>query len=546
MNSYDSKNKITPILFSVCIFFVFLITSCIKDNFEMDKLAKSEWNPNIAVPLVYTSLSVQDILTKNDKTGIIKVDSNKFCTLLYQGNLFSIIASDLVKIPDQTIPPYSASLTLAEIPILVSNATITVQSSQTINFTPGTNNPKIDSLIFKTGLLDLMLTSDFKFNAKVKIDIPGAKKNGKTFSAILNVTYNGTVPVNANTSVDLTGYHFDMTKGGTTYNQFVVNYEVTISGSGPAPTTSNKIMISGAFKNLSFDRMFGDLGQLPLSLDKDTVDISVFKNAIGSGLISFADPRLKMVISNSYGIPINATIAQLDAYTPGAIPFQVTGFPSPLPLYSPTMTEIGQTKVGSFVLNSSNSNLPAIIKKVPQSFIYKIDSKTNPNGATHNNFILDTSRFKVDMEVELPLWGTAKDFVLIDTVDFKMEENLATEIESATIRTYNANGFPIDVAMQVYFADSLYKPIDSLVTPYQLILKSAIVNPSTGKVVSPTEKIFDATLTQARAKKLKTAKYLLVKANATTTSGGNTNVKIYSNYKLDLKLGVQAQIRKKI
>jgi hypothetical protein len=100
--------------------------------------------------------------------------------------------------------------------------------------------------------------------------------------------------------------------------------------------------------------------------------------------------------------------------------------------------------------------------------------------------------------------------------------------------------------MQVYFADSLYKPIDSLVVPYQLILKSAIVNPASGKVVAPTEKIYDATLTQARAKKLKTAKYLLVKANATTTSGGNTNVKIYANYKIDLKLGVQAQIRKKI
>jgi hypothetical protein len=253
-----------------------------------------------------------------------------------------------------------------------------------------------------------------------------------------------------------------------------------------------------------------------------------------------------MTISNSYGIPIDATIAQLDAYTPGAVPFQVTGYPSPLPLKSPGMNQIGQTLVGFFTLNNANSNLATIIKKVPQSFIYKIDSKTNPNGATHNNFILDSSRFKVDMEVELPLWGTAKDFVLIDTIDFKLEEDLTTEIESATIRSYNSNGFPMDVAMQVYFADSLYKPIDSLVVPYQLILKSAIVNPASGKVVAPTEKIYDATLTQARAKKLKTAKYLLVKANATTTSGGNTNVKIYANYKIDLKLGVQAQIRKKI
>ncbi|HET8963699.1 MAG TPA: hypothetical protein VFM99_07370, partial [Chitinophagales bacterium] len=99
---------------------------------------------------------------------------------------------------------------------------------------------------------------------------------------------------------------------------------------------------------------------------------------------------------------------------------------------------------------------------------------------------------------------------------------------------------------QVYFTDSSYKYLDSIVNPYQLILKSGIVNPSTGKVVSPTDKIYDVTLTPARVNNLKTAKYLLVKATATTTSGGNTNVKIYSNYKIDMKLGIQARIKKKI
>ena len=542
MNIYNFKNK--NIL--AAIFIISFFSACIKDNFDFNKLAKIEWNPNIAVPLVYSTLTVQDILTKNDKSGVIYVDSTNFCTLVYQGNLFSIIASELVKIPDQDIPPFTASLDLSQIPILLSNATITIPYSQTINFTPGTNNPKMDSIVFKSGMLDLKLNSDFRFNGKVKIEIPTARKNGKMFSETLTLNYTGNVPVVANLAVDLTGYQFDMTKGGTTYNQFVVNYELTLSGSGPAPTTSNKVVMSGSFKNLNFGRIFGDLGQLPLSADKDTVDVSIFKNAIGSGLISFVDPRLKMILSNSYGIPINATIAQLDAYTPGAIPFQVTGFPNPLPLYSPGMNQIGQTLTGSFTLNNMNSNLATIIKKIPQSFIYKIDSKTNPSGATHNNFILDTSRFKVDLEVQLPLWGTAKDFVLIDTADFKLEENLTSEVESATIRTFNSNGFPMDVAMQVYFADSTYKKLDSLVIPYQLILRSALVNPVTGKVVSPTEKIYDVSISGERVAKLKTAKYLLIKATATTTSGGNTNVKIYTNYKIDVKLGVQAQIKKKI
>lgn len=539
------KIRIT-IFFSIATI-IFTISSCIKDNFEFDKLAQTEWNPNLAAPLVYSSLSIQDILTKNDKSGIISIDSNHFCSIIYEGNLFSIIASDLVKIPDQIIPPYSASLDLTQIGQLGTNFTITVPYSQTIDFTPGTNNPKMDSVIFKGGTIELAINSDFTYDGKIEIEIPGARKNGLPLKQTLNMDYSGTVPVIVNSIIDLNGYHFDMTNGSTAYNQFIVNYKLTLTstGSEPAPTTSNHVVLSGEFKNLKFDKIFGDLGQLPLSLDKDTVDIGVFKNAIGSGVISLADPKLTMVISNSYGIPIDARIAELNAYTPGFIPFPVTGFPTPLPLYSPDKNQIGQTLTGSFTLNSTNSNLSTIIKKVPQSFIYKIDSKTNPNGATHSNFILDSSRFKVDMKVELPLYGTAKDFLLIDTAEFKMEENFTDQVESATIRTFNSNGFPMDVAMQVYFVDSTYKKLDSLVQPYQLILRSATVNPITGKVTNPNDKIYDVVLTQARVKNLKTAKYLLVKANATTTSGGNTNVKIYSNYKIDLKLGIQANIKQK-
>jgi hypothetical protein len=100
--------------------------------------------------------------------------------------------------------------------------------------------------------------------------------------------------------------------------------------------------------------------------------------------------------------------------------------------------------------------------------------------------------------------------------------------------------------MQAYFTDSLYHKLDSLIIPNQLILQSAIVSPTTGMVISPTQKTYDANVSQARFLHLKTSKHILLKAVAATTNGGNTNVKIYANYKLDVKLGVQVQIKTKI
>ncbi|MEK6616115.1 MAG: hypothetical protein AABZ32_08405, partial [Bacteroidota bacterium] len=112
-----SKSKKSTLLIASLLFMaiiVFTISSCIKDNFELDKLVKTEWNPNIAVPLVYSSLTVQDILTKGDQQGLIVVGSDNFCTLVYKGNLFSLLASDLLNLPNQSMPPTSASLTSAQ------------------------------------------------------------------------------------------------------------------------------------------------------------------------------------------------------------------------------------------------------------------------------------------------------------------------------------------------------------------------------------------------------------------------------------------------
>ena len=526
---------------------ILIIPACMKDNFEFDKLTKTTWNPNIAVPLVYSSLTIEDMLAKQDNAGLIVVGSDKFCTLVYNGNLFSLIASDLITIPEQQPPPYSASLNSGQISAFTFAGTITVPYSQNISFDSGLNGPKIDSVIFKTGEIALALNSDFKYSGQIKIIIPGAKKSGAVFSKIIPFTYSGSVPVLSNATYDLTGYRFDMTNGGTTFNEFLVNFEVTLSGAGPPVLATDQMTLTQTLSNLKFDKIFGDIGQMSLSPAVDSVDISVFKNVLGAGSFTLVDPRIKVLISNSYGVPINASLSQFEGYTPGAGTYAITGSPNPLPILSPDYSQIGQILQDSFSLNNTNSNIVSVINNTPKYLIYKIASQTNPaGGVTHSNFVIDTSRFKVDMELELPLWGTAMNFVLSDTIPFKISETIPDEVESVLIRTFNSNGFPFDVNLQVYFVDSLYTKLDSLVIPNQLILNSAMVNSTTGKVISPTSTIYDGVLSKSRLSNLETSKFLLIKAIANTTNGGSTNVKIYSDYKIDVKMGLQVHVKAKI
>ena len=533
-----------PFIFAYVL--ILTMPSCIKDNFALDKLTKTEWNPNIAVPLVFSSLTINDLL-KKDNGGLITVGSDNFCTLIYKGNLFSLKASDLITIPNQQPPPFSQGLTPGQISSFSFAGTITLPYSQTVTFDSGLNGPKIDSIIFKTGDLGIALSSDFKFSGQIKIIIPAAKKNGVVFSQTIPFTYTSTVPVLSNGSYDLSGYKFDMTNGGTSFNEFPVNLEVTLSGTGAPVLASDQFTLTQTLTNMKFDKVFGDIGQMSLSPNADTVDLSIFRNLLGTASFTLADPRVKVILSNSYGVPINASLTQFDGYNPGSGSFPITGSPSPLPIPYPNFSQLGQILTDSFKLDNSNSNIASVINNTPKSLIYKITSQTNPaGGITHSNFVIDTSRFKADMEVELPLWGTAMNFILQDTIPFEFSSTIPEEVDYALVRTFNSNGFPFDVDLQIYFVDSLYTKLDSLVIPNQLVLRSGMVSPITGKVTSPTSTIFDAVLTKPRLIHLKPAKNIILKAIANTANGGVTNVKIYSDYKIDFKLGLQVQVKAKI
>lgn len=195
----------------------------------------------------------------------------------------------------------------------------------------------------------------------------------------------------------------------------------------------------------------------------------------------------------------------------------------------------------SFTLTNANSNVFGIINNKPQQLVYKIDALSNPSGVNATNFVIDTSKISLDMEVNLPMYGTAKDFSVQDTFDFKFAN--ADKIETCMIRTSIVNGFPIDVQMQVYFTDENYNVLDSLLLPNQLVLAAASVNLTNGAVNNAQQKTTDIDLDATKIMHLNQTKKILVRATATTLNGGNTNIKIYDFYKLDVKLGAIAKMR---
>lgn len=532
--------KLLIFVVSLSLFWV----SCIKDSFDFKKLGKSPWNPNLAVPLAHSTFTIYDIIKNVDRDSNIIVDNNNFCTLVYRDRLFSLRADEIIQIPDQAFN-YSLQLTPVEILTLTNTNTVTTVHSQTVSYASGST--QIDSINYKNLTLSVFHASGYPHGGTLVVDIPGAKKNGVSFSGTISLTPNSS----GTTNFDLSGYTFDMTLNGMTTNQFQIFYTVTFNNSGN-PTPSSAVMnIQSAFNNNQFKLVYGYIGTQQITPDEDTVNVKIFKNSLGTGSFRLVDPYLEITFNNSFGIPIRSNFIFLKGYNPISNQiFDISsspGIPNPLPINVPA--SIGQTASSGFVLNNANTSgfMSDMINEQPKYVIYKLNSLTNIPAPTNRNWVLDESRFTVDMNLYLPLHGRAWDFMFQDTLDFQLDR--INEIDNILFRTYINNGFPIDILVQVYFVSQTgdtinptYNILDSLIVPNQLFMRSAQIDVNTGKVTAPTEKTTDVYADRAKLARITGANKLFIRAFGASTNNGNTNVKIYSDYKLTVKIGVQTQL----
>jgi hypothetical protein len=542
------KNR-SLLLFFLGILFISLFTSCLKGNFKLKKLADSFWEPDVAVPLVNSSMTLKNILKLSSANNNFSIASDNFVTLVYRGNLFSLRADEAFKIPDQ---PINTNYTFPSVSLPSFNALnlqdtlqINPPFTSTFDFNTGSSDSFIDSFTVKNCLFAINLVSTFQQQMLVTINIPDAKKNGVPFSQIVEVPPAGANSIARSVNFNLSDYKIKLQQNGLPNKlKMIFGFKLIKTNSTISPG-HNSMAIVMSLSNISFKNLFGSIGQKLLAPDTDTIPITLFNNGIAGGGISLVNASLDIKISNAFGVPIRATFQKLQGYNPISLTPIINIVPlfnNPLPISTPQ--QIGQTANSSLLLNSSNSNITNVLVNLPRFLIYKIDALSNPPPppAPIQNFIEDSSRFKVDVDINIPLEGTLKDLVFQDTIIFKFQE--VEELQSLGLKLFFKNGFPIQTKVQVYFADTMGYVLDSLLQD-DIILASAQVG-SNGRVTIPTEKNTEIIYPEEKILNLRKVRKIYVKGTTSTYENGSKNVKIYSDYRLDLKIAGRAKLKFKI
>jgi hypothetical protein len=149
----------------------------------------------------------------------------------------------------------------------------------------------------------------------------------------------------------------------------------------------------------------------------------------------------------------------------------------------------------------------------------------------------------VDAQVELPLFGKAWDFILQDTTDLELGQDM-DKIEYMLFKINTSNGFPVEAIQQLLFLDDSDHVIDSLLTPEQQTLSPAPVGVSPDyKVTSSVLKLTEISLYQDRIFRLKNCKKIIVRAKLKTTQSGTQPVKFYSDYSINVRVGLRIKFK---
>jgi hypothetical protein len=147
------------------------------------------------------------------------------------------------------------------------------------------------------------------------------------------------------------------------------------------------------------------------------------------------------------------------------------------------------------------------------------------------------------MNIELPLEGSVSAFEVLDTIEMQITNDLSL-IKEFLIKTYTKNGFPLDTKITILLMDEnrqlMRKENDSVMVLLDKVFTAAAPVDENGLVtesmiISSDHKLLDAEVLAS----LPLAKYGQMRASMRTTNGGNDVVKIRSDYKLEVKVGVK-------
>ena len=522
-----------------------LLTNCQKEYFNIDKLSDEvEIHPELIAPLFYGSLNIGDIVEYVDSAGYAREFDDGLIYLAYSDTVVNVMADTIEDIPnavyteiylaaDVNIPEFTES-NPGDIVHFLKNKIIAIQLD---------GDDRVDSMRIKGGEILLEVMSSFKHNGYVNISSEQIiDPRGEPF--FVTLVCSDESGVFEDSGRVLTDYYYIETFEKGDSNVIQIDFDLVLTNSGNPVDPDDICQIDLNFLDMGFYSLFGYIDSRNVFTERGSIEIPFYTENPELAAVKFADPRINVWITNSVGVPLVITMDSV--ISNGTDGSSVTlefyeGHPFMVP--APGMTQIGSAVSEEFHINRETSNFNELLAVGPTSLSYKVFGRTQEGTGDESHFVLDTSRLIIETEFLLPLDFRSTVIALEDTIEFEMGDQ---GIDTSMIRQVNltmstVNELPIKLDLQVYLLDEFYQVLDSVFGDNQVLLAASEVDQE-GKLIQAGEEANTAIFPAEKLGKFEEIRYLQVHARMNTSELGSKDVKLYSDYSLDFKLSLFADL----
>ncbi len=491
---------------SILLFLVTAISAIFFSNCRInpfDDIKTSDLNQEWAIPLVDTKKSFGNIIDGFDPQAFIQIGTDGSVVLRYKGSFVSQSSLNIFANFKDVIFPLTDSTMI--VPFSLPNGV------------------HIEYVDVKRGTLRWAIQAPSE-PLNVTIEVPQLTKDGISFRR--NFNQNGLVI----DQIDMAGWRLGAQNDSIT----IITKARKISNGQPVNLKNGGLI---QIQNFEFAFAKGYFGQTIFDGPQDSITIDFF-DKWKNGSVYFQNPRMIITLDNSFGVPVRSIMQQGEVVT---LDGRRLALRSPLTagidINYPSMNEVGKSKRTVVVFDNSNSNIAEIMSSNPVAIQYDIDGLTNPTqNTTISGFMTDSSKFELQVEAEIPMVGSAKNFEVNDTFDINLLQ--ATDVTHAEFKVITDNGMPIDLSLQGYFTTSNGVIIDSMYTAKSPLLRGAPVN-NLGLPTGTTTTENLMTFSAEKLKKVRTASKLVIRYSFSTTNNGSVPVKLTSTQNVRVRIGVK-------
>lgn len=519
-----------------------LLSSCLKDIEELYDIKGVTANPTIAAPLINSSTSIADIVGDVSDDAKIVVGAN---------NVLELQFTDTNSLPTQqyfTVPDVDGSLNLIMPPTDVPGFEVDgyyskqLQSSIPISLN---GNERLERIWVKDGRINFTVSSTFKHNVTFKITYPGITKNGIALTDSFVFIYNGTTPAPIQRIIDIDDYEIDFTNNGSTYNTFPFEAKIDIirNPSNTVDLTDN-ISFNQNLNVSTYRRVEGYFGRFTIAEFKNQNILGVFDKKL-DGNVYINDPRLKLRITNSFGMPITARVSRVYVLrgTGDTLDVSINQFKDTFTLaYT---SSIDQSRTTEYFIDRNNSNIEDVLSSAPQEFHYEMTFYANYNDVVQTNVLYDYTTVVQEAGLIIPFDLKILNYAIENEGNFSLPSDIS---DTGTIRlnwletqSLITNNLPLNIITQIYLVDSTTNTVlDSVYNPPYLI-KGAQVD-ANGDNVAPTTEFLTNRVEGNRIPNFRKANKYRIQVQFVTSKFNTTApfVRFKSDQNINIKLGVKA------